>query len=74
MAFAISYRLCAEDRERDRQLLREVYEELASVRPRWMTAETFVADDDQSMIFLISTDHERRLSELAAARSRPRAT
>jgi hypothetical protein len=66
MAFAMSYRLRAEERERDRMLLLEVYEELASVRPRWLTAETFAADDTQSMIFLINTDYERRLPELGA--------
>ncbi|MCD2196644.1 hypothetical protein LQ327_25040 [Actinomycetospora endophytica] len=68
MTFAVSYRLRAEERGRDRPLLREVYEELASVRPMWMTAETFAAADDQSMILLISTDFERRLSELAVLR------
>lgn len=64
MAFAVSYRLRADHRGWDRQLLREVYEELASVRPSWLTAETFAADDEQSMILLISTDQEARLSEL----------
>ncbi len=64
MTFAVSYRLRADELGRDRQLLREVYEELATVRPSWMTAETFAADDGRSMILLISTEYERRLVDL----------
>jgi hypothetical protein len=65
MTFAVSYRLRADEREHDRLLLREVYEELASLRPTWVTVETFAADDEQSMILLVSTRSEARLPELA---------
>ena len=66
MAIGVSYRLRAGGRVRDRVLLRGVYEELASVRPIWVTAETFVAEDEESMIFLINTANEKRLAELRA--------
>ena len=66
MAIGVYYQLRADELGRDRTLLRGVYEELASLRPIWVTTETFVADDDLSMIFLINTVMEERLSELGA--------
>lgn len=65
MGWAVCYRLRNDTVGQDRSLLLDVYEDLAAVRPTWLTAETFVGDDGHSMIFLLSTDQQRRVSELA---------
>jgi hypothetical protein len=67
---ALLYRRNEACLDRDRALLRRVYEELAALRPSWLTCESFELDDDESLcVFLFDGDLDRSQVELLDLRS-----
>ncbi|NMO91821.1 hypothetical protein [Actinomycetospora sp. TBRC 11914] len=67
---ALLYRRDEECLGRDRTLLRQVYEELAALRPTWLTCESFELDDDRCLsVFLFDGDLGRSQEELLDLRS-----
>lgn len=67
---ALLYRRDEAYLDRDRALLRRVYEELAARRPSWLTCESFELDDDECLcVFLFDGDLDRSQIELLDLRS-----
>lgn len=67
---ALLYRRDEECLDRDRALLRRVYEELAARQPSWLTCESFELDDDECLcVFLFDGDLDRSQVELPDLRS-----
>lgn len=64
MHYAVQYRLKPDEVSTDRRYLYEVYIELATEKPPWLSCATFLLDEVGSMLFLLATDFVDRLVDL----------